>query len=594
MHLEQHLYLNKNISIIKNFFVILKNAKKKRSFQIGVLFFLTIISISFEILSIGSLVPFVDIMTENLKAFNNSKPDIYNSIADFFFSTVSDKKIVYMNIFIILVTISYIIKITLIWFAAYLANSIGHEINLKIFTMTVFKKYNYHLKTNSSRFLGNIEKSERFQSSIAYIFQLAISFVMCISLLIFIFFIDAIFVLYLCATVIITYFVIFIFLNKKMSFTSKIEANTIDSRIQILQETSSNIREIIISGLQYNFLNIFKKIDNSLKKTNIKNAIYSSVPGNFVQMFATIILSILIYNFSLKTGGLITNLSFLAVIIFVLQKLLPQVQFFYSSFAKLKMHNDSLNDVRRLIISEEDNLTQNFNFVNNEINFNYSIKIKNGEFFYNEHDRKNTIFKNLNIEIKKNKSLLILGNTGSGKSTLIDIIMNLIELKSGNLLIDDVLITPKNSHSWQKKISHIPQQAGFFDSSILENIILKNDFKDENKKKLDDVAKAAEIFDFIDSQKKKYQTLIGEKGIRLSGGQRQRIAIARALYSDKEVIFFDEATNALNKEIEQKIFNNILGKDIKKTIIVISHRENLCNFFDHIFEVNNNHIMQIK
>ena len=197
-------------------------------------------------------------------------------------------------------------------------------------------------------------------------------------------------------------------------------------------------------------------------------------------------------------------------------------------------------------------------------------------------------------QIKKNKSLLILGDTGAGKSTLIDIIMNLIELKSGNLLIDDVPITPANSKSWQKKISHIPQQAGFFDSSILENIVLKSDFENVNKQKLYEVTKAAEIFDFINSQEKKYETLIGERGVRLSGGQRQRIAISRALYSDKEVIFFDEATNALDSETEEKILNNILGKNAQKTIIVISHRENLSTFFDHVLRVKNNSVIQIK
>ena len=578
--------------MIKNFFIILKNAKKKRVLHVTLLFFLTIISITFEILSVGSLVPFIDIITNNLNAFTVSKLNIYNFAADNFFYMIENKKIVYMNIFIILVIISYILKILLIWFAAHLTHSIGHEINLKIFSKTVFKKYNYHLKTNSSRFLGNIEKSERFKSSIAYIFQLGISLSMCIAILIFIFFIDAIFILYLCVAVIITYFLIFIFLNKKMSANSKIEASEIDSRIQILQETSLNIREIIISSLQNNFLILFKKIDDALKRTNIKNVIYSNIPGNFVQMFATVILSIIIYIFSLKTGGLVANLSFLAAIMFALQKLLPQAQFVYSSYAKLKMHSESVNDVRELIMSDDDNLSQNFNLLHNEINFNYHIKINQGEFFYNT--KENIIFKNLNIQIKKNKSLLILGDTGAGKSTLIDIIMNLIELKSGNLLIDDVPITPANSKSWQKKISHIPQQAGFFDSSILENIVLKSDFENVNKKKLYEVTKAAEIFDFINSQEKKYETLIGERGVRLSGGQRQRIAISRALYSDKEVIFFDEATNALDSETEEKILNNILGKNAQKTIIVISHRENLSTFFDHVLRVKNNSVIQIK
>ncbi len=577
-------------SVFKNFFIILNFAKKKRLSQIILIFILTLVSICFELLSVGSLIPFMDVLTES--SSNSPYKDIFIFLQDFKFFTPSNEKIIFMILFIILVLISYLIKIILIWFAAHITHSIGHEINLKIFNKTVNKEYSYHLNTNSSRFLGNLEKSDIFKASIASILQLGISIVMIVGIFIFILFLDAKLVLTVSLLGIGVYSLIYVFLKKQMSENSLIEATQIEKRLQIMQETTVNIRDILISSLQNSFLNIFKSSDQKLKKVSIKNIVYLNIPGNLVLLLSTIFLSIFIYYYSLKPDGLVSNLSILAAMLFALQKLLPQAQFLYSSLSKLRMHGLAVQDVKILLTSEDQNIETIDTNINEDINFKNNIKIENGTFKYDKNQKK--IFDLINFEIKKNDKLLIIGSTGSGKSTLIDILMGLLELQDGRLIVDDKSINSQNMKLWQKKISHIPQQTGFKDSSILENITFSLGGNKIDKERLIESSINAEIYDFIKSKENGFDTIIGEKGVKLSGGQRQRIAIARALYSNKEILFLDEATNALNVEIEEKIFDNILNKVGNKTIIVISHRDKIIDYFNSVYKVENKSVFKIK
>ena len=583
--------MKKNIpSIYYNFFKILSFAKKKRFNQILLLFILTLISICFELLSVGSLIPFIDVLTEKstISTYESLfkltlKLNLYFNLSERTFFTL---------LFILLVIISYILKIVLIWFSATITHSVGHEINLKIYDKTVKKKYNYHINTNSSRFIGNLEKADRFKSSISYILQLGISLVMVMSILVFIFFLDAKSVLLIGLIGILIYFLIYLLLKKNMSKISQIEAFQIDKRIQIMQETTANIREILISSLQNNFLSIFKTTDNKLKKVSIKNVVYVNIPGNLVILLSTILLTILIYFYSLKPGGLVSNLSILGAMLFALQKLLPQIQFIYSCISKLRIHSEAVQDVKLLLASDDQNINDIDIKSEKKINFENNVRIENGSFGYDASEK--NIFNQIDFEFKKNDSLLIVGSTGSGKSTLIDILMGLIELKGGKLFVDEMLITDKNLRYWQNQISHIPQQTGFKDSTILENITFSKEENEVDKEKLIEASKNAEIYQFIKSKPQGFKTIIGEKGIKLSGGQRQRIAIARALYSDKKVLFLDEATNALDINTEEKIFENISNNIYDKTIIAISHRNSISKKFDKIVKVHNKKISFIK
>ena len=231
----------------------------------------------------------------------------------------------------------------------------------------------------------------------------------------------------------------------------------------------------------------------------------------------------------------------------------------------------------------------------NKIEFKNQLTILNGEFTHKNKSIK--VFGNLNINIKKNSFNLLIGPTGSGKSTLVDILMGLLFLDKGTYKVDQKILNEKNIMEFQKMLAHVPQKTGFIDDSIKKNIIYGHEYN--NNFDLKKMVKCCEIscaLEFINKLDKKYDTIIGENGSLLSGGQKQRIAISRALYSGKEIIIMDEATNALDLKTENKLFYNLFNNRFEKTFIIISHRENLIKDFnfDNVFKLQDNSLQLVN
>ena len=205
------------------------------------------------------------------------------------------------------------------------------------------------------------------------------------------------------------------------------------------------------------------------------------------------------------------------------------------------------------------------------------------------------ILKDINFVIKRGERIGIKGITGSGKSTLIDIIMGLLKPTNGKVLVDgDDIHSRKYSDKWHKNITHVPQNIYLIDSSFAKNIAFGIPDKEINMDKVKEVAKKAHIASFIGESNQNYKNRVGEKGIKLSGGQRQRIGIARALYKQTELIILDEATSALDKETEKKIMDSIKSLNPNITILVIAHRLSTLDFCDKIIELRNGHLYENK
>ena len=238
--------------------------------------------------------------------------------------------------------------------------------------------------------------------------------------------------------------------------------------------------------------------------------------------------------------------------------------------------NKLCNELNKSNLSENNEKKSNQNF-----DFNNSIEFKNISFNYP--NRKN-ILTNLNLKIQKNKVIGIKGDTGSGKSTVIKLAMNLLEPTSGVIEVDG---HPMNTiqNSWRKKISYIPQNFYVLNESIMENIFFSEDESEHDLKKISRALKFSKLDKFVDSLPEKLDTIVGPSGKVLSGGQAQRLSIARALYQDREILIFDEATNALDQDTESQILQNICQLKNTKTIIIISHNKDVMEKCDHVLEI---------
>ena len=268
------------------------------------------------------------------------------------------------------------------------------------------------------------------------------------------------------------------------------------------------------------------------------------------------------------------------------QKLLPAMQQSYNAWATINAYSSEiLNVINSLKQKVEINLDKSITSNNLKKRKPFEkIKFDSLSFKYN--NKENLIIKDLNLVIYKGDKIGIVGKTGCGKSTLIDLLIGLLIPYQGQIIVDGNSIHSKNNiEQWREKITHVPQTIYLTDNSFAENIAFGIPKKNIKLNKVKKAANLAKISSFIESTSNGYDSLVGEAGIKLSGGQRQRIGIARALYKNTEIIILDEATSSLDKKTEKEVMESINKFGKEKTILIVAHRISTLDFCDKVIEL---------
>ena len=306
-------------------------------------------------------------------------------------------------------------------------------------------------------------------------------------------------------------------------------------------------------------------------------------------MIGIVLISIFAYILSREEGGLVGAIPMVGLLVVGVQRILPIFQNIYNSYSNILGTYQSFSDVIELL--NQDAPPRGIELIDlMPMSFDKKIQLKEVSFYHNDAD--DSVFKKINLTIEKGSCVGIIGRTGSGKSTLIDIIIGLFSPSSGGVYIDDMLITHENLRSWQMNISHVSQDVFLFDGTIEENIAFGINKSDIDRDKIKKSCMQAYIQDYIEKLPKQYETIIGERGARLSGGQKQRIGIARAFYRGNKVLILDEATSALDVETEKLIMEAIKAFQKDVTIISIAHRVSTLDNCDYIFEIKDTGIIR--
>ena len=547
---------------------------------------ITLISALAEVMTLGAVFPFIGVITNPDKVFE------YPLIG---------KLIKYLNIeskrdLVLFITCSFaglalaagLIRITVLWVTTRLAFASGAELSIESYRRALFQPYKVHIYRNSSEVISAI--LVKINSTINWVVlpilmsvsAILVLITMVVTLLIINFKISVI-------TIFSFWFMYFIFSTisrKKLAVYSSIISKEQNQITKALQEGFGGIRDVILNGQQLVFCEIYGKSDYPLRRAQGNTRLISITPRYILEAFGLIFVAILAYFLNQNNIGGTFALQTLGIIALSAQRLLPLLQQIYSTRINIMAHENVLTDVIQLLYMEVPDTDQK-KLLNNLV-FHKCIKFKNVYFKYVEDGP--TILNNVNFIINKGSRVGFIGPTGSGKSTVVDILMGLLRPNNGVVSIDDIELSGKNINDWQSKICHVPQSIFLTDNTISENIAFGIDKELINHKKVKDAAMKAQISDFINNSLDGYDTIVGERGVKLSGGQRQRIGIARALYKDADILVFDEATSALDVSTEKLVMDSITSLNKKLTIIIIAHRITTLQNCDKIIEIDNGEI----
>ncbi len=329
--------------------------------------------------------------------------------------------------------------------------------------------------------------------------------------------------------------------------------------LKIITRTLGNFKIIKLRGRQDNVLKAFDEASSKRVEVEIITNTLSPTPKFILETMGFCILIASVVYILFKHNSANSVIPIISMYALALYRILPAVTRILQSYNQTRYNKKSLE-----IIYED--LTYHTQSEGEEsIDFKNEIALKNITFEYKEH---RPIIQDFSLTIKRGEKIAFVGKSGAGKSTLIDLIIGIYKPKSGAILIDGVNLNNANLRAWRKKIGYIPQSIFLFDGTVAENIAL-NDKVD--REKIVEVCKKANIWEFL-SENDGIDTVVGDGGVLLSGGQKQRIAIARALYSEPEILVLDEATSALDNETETRIMDEIYDAAANKTLLVIAHR----------------------
>jgi ATP-binding cassette, subfamily B, bacterial PglK len=558
---------NSSLKSIYRLWSLLELKFKQRTF---LLMLLMLVSGFAELVTMGSIVPFLAVLIDSTSVLQ------YPYIGDFlqYLNIDQEKDLIlfFSLVFIVAIFLSailrlFISRINLLW-----CYELISYLSIAAFERTLYQPYLKQVLRNSSELVAVL--TAKISSILTGVMLPLIAGVQVIILIISI--ITALMLILPLSNVIaltafsLLYALVSLLLRKKYTKNSKIIAQEQVKAIKVLQESLAGIRDIILGNYYDEYINQYANSRKLLDRTSGTNAFLIVAPKFIIESLGIVLIVLLVlYNYgsSIEIAILLPSLGALAL---GAQRLLPYLQQLYAAYSTIISSSQSVIDA--LDILEQPMIMQEIiknHSQERKLDFNKVIQLDNLSFQYSEES--DFELKNLNLNIEKGDTIGIIGTTGGGKSTLIDLLMGLIQPKNGNIFIDERELEESLLVSWQKNLSHVPQNIVLTDNSIKQNIALGQADDDISISKVKEVLIKAQMKHFIDSLPDGIETKVGERGVRLSGGQRQRIGIARALYQSREILFLDEATNALDMKTEDKILEIIRNIKDDLTLIIVAH-----------------------
>jgi ABC-type multidrug transport system fused ATPase/permease subunit len=535
---------------------------------------LSLFSILIEFLSVLIFFPFVSIILTNTIVVKTS----YSF--SFIDEIIKLDKIYIYGLFVSIILISALLRAAASKMTVNVCYSIGNNLMTNAYEKLLNQDYLFYKTINSNEVI--VILTNKISNIVNTVF---VSLITSFSNIILIFIISA-FIFYtnpiLTILLLFSFSLFYLFLgfynSSKIDKDSTLMSSEIDYQVKVISESLGYIKNIIIENSSAMFINMFKRSISLSTDAQVKMNLRGLIPRYLIEFILFFIFSSFAYFIS-NVKGVESPIVSLSIVIYSSFKIIPLIQILYVNWVGLKGSKANLTMINSLLCLKPRN--KKFNLVLS--NFKHLIEFKNVNFSYPNNSNFN--INNLSFEIQFGDKVGLFSPSGTGKSTLIDILMGLLAPNSGNVLVDglDVNLNETNNNWWKSQISIVPQKIFLFNNSILFNICLVNDYELVDLPFLNKVIDLCEL-NFVHQFEDGLDTQIGESGSRLSGGQAQRIGIARVLYLRKPIIVMDEALNSCDEFTENKIMNNLINYQ-GKTIIFISHNADNKKYCNKLIEI---------
>jgi ATP-binding cassette, subfamily B, bacterial PglK len=545
---------------------------KERS-RLYLLFVVMIFSAVIEVVGIASIMPFLALITEPELIQENVILNRLYTVLNF---ESTNRFLVFTGIAVLIILIVSNLLIFLThWGLARFSWMRGHSVSMRLLKNYLFQPYSYFLNQNSALLGKNIlsEVQIAVKGVIVPLMEIFARSVVAVFIFVLLMVVEPMLAILSIAILGGAYILTYRIIKRRLQIKGKERYRTNAEKFRAVNEAFGDIKLVKLMGRERFFIKRYSKPSIENAKHNASAQIIGLIPRYIIEIIAFGGIIVVVLYFLIVKGELGEFLPVIGLYAVSVYRLLPSIQSIFISVAHIRYNAQGIDALFEEMSSFKgiEVTDSSGNKKVESLAFKEIFILKNITYTYPE--TKRSVLKNIDIKINVNTSIAFTGATGAGKTTIANIILGLLRPDSGSMIVDGVEITDNNLSSWQRNLGYIPQDIYLQHNTVISNITFGIPYDKVNMDSVIKAAKIANIHDFIiEELPEKYNTIVGERGVRLSGGQRQRIGIARALYHDPAVLVLDEATSALDGATEHEVFKAIDNIARTKTLIIIAHR----------------------
>ena len=568
----------------------------KQRLQFAGLFFLQLIETCFDFLSISLILPFVNVL---ISAGSMQDSWWYSLITGILHTSSTTSVLLFLTLLMIAV---YIVKNLFILLVMTVRIRFIGTSKIKMGTRMMHcymhKPYTFHLQRNTSEIIRNINGDVNGAFTvISSIFSLISDILIVAALTVYLFAVDYVMTLGIMAALAVCSCVYFLFVRKKVRTTGQ-ESRKITARMyKAIQQAMGGIKEVKVMGREKFFSDVYAEAGTESVRLNCRYNVINAIPARLIE---TLCMCTILGIIAVKIAcgeDLSTVVPSLSAFAIAAIRLLPRANSINSCINTITYNMPSLEALYDDLIESDREELERQKTIEEKKRRHKAVKPGNERHIfarnltYTYPNKQEPVLKDISLTIRDGETVGIIGATGAGKTTLVDLLLGLLKPDSGSVCYGAMDIY-EDYAQWQKHIGYIPQNIYLVDDTIRNNVALGVEEEKIDEDAVWQALENAQLADFIRSLENGLDTVIGERGVRISGGQRQRIGIARALYYDPEILFFDEATSSLDNETEAAVMESINALGSRKTMIIVAHRLTTLRGCDHIYKVEGGNIVE--